>query len=395
MIAASSPHARRRWRRLLLVAALSCFALLTAFAVAIRTLPGAGPAVANGLRHVIGVDAVTWLEERVAGLEDAGKRAVAPRTPRSLSDVETPQALDSAPTRAPPASSPSPGDLQPRDVQPPFPKVAAPGDGRFSPVQDPTRYENTPLMYRTMLHPDPARPWAELFIVTVPVPRIDLWAVAGTLEPASRRELRRWRTGLIRPEHEPSLLAAFNGGFRAEHGQHGMKVDGIEFLPPRTGLCTVWADADGALGIGTWTKDSHRARAEARWWRQTSPCMVEGGRMHRGLMDESTKRWGATLEGGAVIRRSAIGLSADGRRLFVGISNDTTARAMALGMQRAGASDVAQLDVNWSYPKILLFPRDTAGKRHAVGLFRGFLFDDDDYVSEPSPRDFFYLVRRE
>jgi hypothetical protein len=123
--------------------------------------------------------------------------------------------------------------------------------------------------------------------------------------------------------------------------------------------------------------------------------MVEDGRLHPGLTDESTKNWGATLEGGAVIRRSAIGLSADGRRLFIGISNDTTARAMALGMQRAGASDVAQLDVNWSYPKILLFPRDASGKRHATTLFRGFLFDADDYVRKPSPRDFFYLVRKE
>jgi hypothetical protein len=174
-----------------------------------------------------------------------------------------------------------------------------------------------------------------------------------------------------------------------------MKVDGIEILAARTGLCTVWADADGALGIGTWTKDSPRARAEARWWRQTPPCMVENGKLHPGLENESTKLWGATLEGSAVIRRSAIGLSADGRRLFVGISNDTTARAMALGMRRAGATDVAQLDVNWSYPKILIFPRDASGKRQAVTLFRGFLFDADDYVRKRSSRDFFYLVRRD
>ena len=56
------------------------------------------------------------------------------------------------------------------------------------------------------------------------------------------------------------------------------------------------------------------------------------------------RNWGSTLGGNVVIRRSAIGLDAAREFSFVGISNDTTARAMADAMHHAGASHVAQLE---------------------------------------------------
>jgi hypothetical protein len=121
--------------------------------------------------------------------------------------------------------------------------------------------------------------------------------------------------------------------------------------------------------------------------------MVERGELHAALRDEDSRSWGATLEGGTVIRRSAVGLDESNGRLFIGISNDTTARAMAQAMRHVGASDVAQLDVNFSYPKILVFPYRADGSREARSLFRGFLFHADDYVRRPSTRDFFYVER--
>jgi hypothetical protein len=50
--------------------------------------------------------------------------------------------------------------------------------------------------------------------------------------------------------------------------------------------------------------------------------------------------------------------------------------------------------VNWSYPRILTFPRDGAGVRHAATVFTGFLFNRDEMLRRPSQRDFFYVVRR-
>jgi hypothetical protein len=122
--------------------------------------------------------------------------------------------------------------------------------------------------------------------------------------------------------------------------------------------------------------------------------MVEGGQLHAGLRDPDAHGWGSTIDGKTVIRRSAIALSADGSVLYVAVSNYTSARALALGMQAAGGHDVAQLDVNFSFPKFLLFPRDHAGVRHAASLFKGFLFEPNEMIDQADPRDFFYVVRR-
>jgi hypothetical protein len=107
------------------------------------------------------------------------------------------------------------------------------------------------------------------------------------------------------------------------------------------------------------------------------------------------RKWGATLDGETVIRRSAIGLNAARDVLYVSITNHTNARVLAEGMRHAGAVDVAQLDVNWSYPKFVLFePKEPGGPRKAVALASGFEFSEDEYIRKRARRDFFYLVRK-
>jgi hypothetical protein len=64
-------------------------------------------------------------------------------------------------------------------------------------------------------------------------------------------------------------------------------------------------------------------------------------------------------------------------------------------MHHAGAVHVAQLDVNWSYPKFLLYePGEGGPERKAVALAKGFEFDENEYIRKRSLRDFFYLTRK-
>jgi hypothetical protein len=116
--------------------------------------------------------------------------------------------------------------------------------------------------------------------------------------------------------------------------------------------------------------------------------------MHPLLRVASIRRWGATLDGNTVIRRSAVGLNQERTILYVGISHHTNARVMAQGMHHAGAVTVAQLDVNWSYPKFVTYEPSENGELNAVALASGFEFSDGEYLRERSMRDFFYLVRR-
>jgi hypothetical protein len=403
-------------------------AMGAAVVLAVHHVPQAGPMIANSLRSVIGIEAVAHLEETVASVEDEVMRwrAEPPRSLSSLSPtivgadvapaaelpapapapappVETavacfePSAEDSATFSAPPAPAlaPEPRVFAPRNVKLPFPEVAAQGDGVWVPVPDPERPGAPALMFKTLIHPDPERAYAELFIVAMPSAVIKLRSVPGTEEPASDNPAVSsiaYR-GFIPSDQRNELLAAFNGGFRAEHGHHGMMVDGVTIVPPRPDMCTVAGYEDGSLQIGTYSRLDALAQKPV-WYRQSPRCMVEQGSLHPGLRDPNARGWGATLEGETVINRSAIALSEDGETLFVAVTNFTTARALAVGMRAAGGHNVAQLDVNRSFPKFLLFPRDENGVRRPASLFKGFLFDREEMLDEPNPRDFFYVVRR-
>lgn len=410
---------------MLAIGALTLLGALGAGAVlAVHHVPQAGPFIANSLRQVIGIQGVANLEELVASAEDTVMR-MRDQPSRSLSEMspsiigsDVPLAV-AAPLASAidvsinaPASAldargaagllgaaealpPSVPVFKPAPVLPPYPEVAAPGDGVWVPVPDPEHPEAPALMYKTLLHPDPERRYAELFVVSMPSALIRLTSVPGTEEPASENPATAGipGRGLIPSGQRGELLAAFNGGFRAEHGHHGMMVNGVTIVPPRADMCSVFGYEDGSLQIGTYSRLAAQPEKPI-WYRQTPRCMVERGALHPGLRDPNARGWGATLEGETVIRRSAIALSQDGETLLVAVTNFTTARALALGMRAAGGHDVAQLDVNRSFPKFLLFPRDENGVRHGASLFSGFLYQPSEMIDDPNPRDFFFVTRR-
>jgi hypothetical protein len=82
--------------------------------------------------------------------------------------------------------------------------------------------------------------------------------------------------------------------------------------------------------------------------------------------------------------QDAVGLSADGRTLFVGVSNRTT----------AGASTAAQLDVNEAFPRFLTYRKNDKGGWVADSIAPGFHHRAGHYVDAPSSRDFFYVTRK-
>lgn len=391
-------------RRPLLFAASLLAALSASLVVAVHELPGAGPLVANSLRAVIGIDGVARLEEAAASVEDTVMRwrwqGAEARSLDALSPLITSANVPAARSEAVAAggernSGNGPVSFAPASVKPPFAEVAGKGDGVWVPVPDPEHPEAPAVMYETLIHPDPERRWSELFVVAMPTSQVRIASTPGVSEPSTTNPAAQSLPdrGLIPLAEQGSLLAAFNGGFRAEHGHHGMFVDGVMLLPPQADLCTVAGYADGSLRIGDYARLAAQAPQPA-WFRQAAPCMVEDGVLHPGLRDSKARRWGSTLEGDTVIRRSAIALSQDGATLYVAVSNYTTASVLANGMRAVGGWNVSQLDVNYSFPKFLLFPRDRAGVRHAASLFKGFLFEPKEMLTEPASRDFFYVVRR-
>jgi len=399
---AERPARRRgRWRRILLWLMGIGAALVGLTYWAVHRFEWAGPLVANSLRAVLGVDNVAKLEDFVYAIEDRVNRLTR-KNEQPQAHWQVPVAASAAASlaSAAPASSadaPRLSPFAPKDPGPAPKAWSAPGDGKWVPIVDPRRPGEAPYMMKTLLHPDAGRSWAEVFVVAIDLRRVRLYAVAGAREPAadSPEGEKYERTALIPTHHDEELLGAFNGGFMTEHGAYGMKVDGVMLVKPKPNACTIAVYNDDSLRIGPW-KDIEADQAQLRWFRQAPECMWAADKLHPGLQGGKGLKWGATLDGDTVIRRSAIGLNAARDVLYVSITNHTSARVLADGVHHCGAVDVAQLDVNWSYPKFVTFEATDGGpERKAIALADGFEYSPDEYIRKKQRRDFFYLMRKD
>src|SRR5690606_35819863 len=122
-----------------------------------------------------------------------------------------------------------------------------------------------PVLYRTILHPDAERAYAELFVFALDLSKVSVHAVAGSVEPRSPAGTKAARPGVVPERDRERLIAALNGGFKAEHGHFGMTVDGTVLLAPNPRSRTFAALPDGELRIATWTALASDASRFSGW----------------------------------------------------------------------------------------------------------------------------------
>ena len=378
--------------------------LLLAGWFAVHNIPGFGPLVADSLRAVFGKSFVAWLEDTAYGVQDWFNRktksdqgAKSPWAVPGAASASAVAVAASAPSASTSATAlPAPAFSLP-PVGPMYKKLATKGEGLWLPLHDPRKPSDKVRLLKTFIHPDKNRSWAMMVVVAIDTKSVELRAVAGRHEPkAKTKEGKAYkRTGMIPKSEHGSLIAAFNGGYKATHGDYGMKVDGILLAPGRPLACTIARYKDGRYGIQRW-KDVKKDTANMLWFRQTPVCMYDRGKAHPGLSMPKLG-WGASVVSGTtVIRRSAMGISKDGKVLYVGLGNFVTGRTIAEAMVHAGAHSVAQLDVNFSFPKFLTYKHKNSANHDlsAVPLTKNFEFHEQQYVGRRASRDFFYLARK-
>jgi Phosphodiester glycosidase len=337
-----------------------------------------------------------------------------------------PPALELPPATASPAESPPPPDPPPPPAPPvqrppfpppafpvPFERTAATEDGVWRPLVPGVDGEAS-LFYRATVHPDPVQHFLAVAVVAIDLDRIAVHLVAGTREPLSTTVPPERRPGLVPAADLPSLVAVMNGGFMTRHGSWGLMIGGDVFLPPHDDGCTVALYADDRVRVRTHVELADTVPAMIAY-RQTPPCLVEQGAVSPALLgDEKPRRWGLSATGGVTIQRSAIGVAEGARTLLYGFGEGIPPRALAEAMRAAGAVDAAELDVNWSFPRFLVYgpgaspqaPRgSTMGLRPAepgsapypevtATLVPRVEHAPGAYVVKPAERDFFYLTRR-
>jgi hypothetical protein len=166
---------------------------------------------------------------------------------------------------------------------------------------------------------------------------------AGTTEPISANG--EHGPGMVprAPEVMKHFVAAFNGGFQAQHGEYGMQANGIEYLPPKPYAATVVELRDGSNAFGTWP-DSPVVPDDVIAFRQNLTALVEFGKFN----PWGRNWWGGTPPGWPDqihSARSAVCLTKDD---YVGYfySASISAEDLALGMLDAQCTYGIHLDMN-------------------------------------------------
>ena len=198
----------------------------------------------------------------------------------------------------------------------------------------------------------------------------------------------RWKAAsYLPPGTRQGLEATFNGGFKIDTSGGGFYLNGVTRGPLTRGVASVVYYRDGHIAIGTWG-DTVRMTPDVVGVRQNLHLIVNHGQVPASVNYNVETAWGATLGGGYYVWRSGLGITKDGRVIFV-YGPALNVRELADLLQRAGAVTALQLDIN---PDWMSFEYYRAGSRPA-NLLPDQLQPADRYFSVAS-RDFTAVYAR-
>ncbi len=104
----------------------------------------------------------------------------------------------------------------------------------------------------TFVRTDPTAQTSRVYITLWDPRLVALHMEAGTVEPVSSTgEAGPGQIPRI-PERIRHVVAGFNGGFQATHGEYGMQANGVLYLPPKPYAGTVFELRDGTTAFGVW-----------------------------------------------------------------------------------------------------------------------------------------------
>jgi hypothetical protein len=222
-----------------------------------------------------------------------------------------------------------------------------PGEGQWIALDhDPfiTQTPGAPSAFVTsFLRSDKARPQTRVYVTVWDPRQIALHMEAGTVEPVSATG--EAGPGVIprTPEVIRRVVAGFNGGFQALHGEFGMQADGVLYLPPKPYAATVLELRDGSTAFGSWPGTSD-VPDEVLSYRQNLTALVE----HDKFNPWGRNWWGGTPKGWADnvhTTRSGVCLTKESYvGYFFGV--DISAEVLANAMLQARCAYGVHLDMN-------------------------------------------------
>ena len=189
------------------------------------------------------------------------------------------------------------------------------------------------------------------------------------------------------------LVATFNSGFRIASAGGGYYLNGHHDGTLVKGAASEVYYRDGRLRIGSWGYGGLRMGPQVAAVRQNLRLIVINGKIPPTVDQNVLSSWGATLGGGYYVWRSGIGVTGDGRIIYVyGPALDV--RTLASLLQRAGAVTAMELDINPDWMSFMYYlPKGHPADPTPVSLLPGQLQPADRYYSV-SNRDFTAVFAR-
>lgn len=370
--------------------------------------PNLGAGAVDLARSMFGDKLVSQAENLVLSSEDKLKQiqySFMEATPAAPWQTTSLPALNLAPTppsNSMPAPTSPPADLA---ISTPLPAPtqtvwhlrnvpalgSTPGEGKWTAFL--LDVDGNVVAYRTFLQPDPQRPYATVAVVAFDLRTTQLHFVLGYEEPQSSVSISRPARIPAGDMQPGKILAAFNGGFKAQHGHFGVMLDGVTLIPPRDGFGTVVFFDNGKVSLGAWGRDI-TSTSHMIAWRQNGPLIIQYGQINPLTTVTDPKVWGYTTDGGIATGRSALGISPDEKTLYYAVGFDLTLSALARAVQDAGTYQAIQLDINNFYTHFEAFTLGSNNQLTVVPLMDKMKGPGDHRYLTINKRDFFYVTTK-
>lgn len=380
--------------RIVLFAAIGCTATATGSLVAdvVGDDDGTITATANWARN----NGFGWVVDRLERWRYSEPPSAAPARELAISPVltvtpsTTPPPTTTSPTTAP-ATSAAPTTTNPPFVPSPLAPPVIPvleGEGVWSPVAIAGEPD---MLWVTSMRPLVAARSVTATYVYIRPDRLRAAMYAGTELPGTAElpDGVEWeRYSRISEADRPSLVGAFNGGFRFEHIDGGYMSEGHTIEPLAPGEAAVAIDRTGRIVIGEYGRD---LVDDGTWEsiRQTKPLLVDNG--ISGTIGTRADAWGVDFGGVIYVLRSALCTLANGDLMYVS-AGDVDAPMLADILIAAGCQMAMQLDINGTWPQFAAYEGFGAADRSGVLVDRR-MSNANRYLAG-SKKDFFALFLR-
>jgi len=348
----------------------------------------------------IGPEPIAWLEAKVWELKDKLKRFKhgightndAKDEVKSDAEMIVARALD-------PSAAGEDGGYWPPLRVPTLYKEAEPGEGQWV-AHQPEWMHNIPgaptPFYKTFVRPDPLRPYSKIILVAMDTRQLDIDMEAGVEDPKPTVGSFHG-TGRIPRELKVAkrAVAAFNGGFKTEHGHYGMMIKKRVLLPPVPSGATAVVTDDGKFGMGAW-QPSRDIPPDILSYRQNMDPLVEDGLLN----PRGRPSWGAVLPGqpklvGQQTERSGLCITKARHTLYVW-GDDVGAEALGKAMQLAGCDFGMHLDMNPYHTGFVFMSfQDAQFKTGRSETLTPLMAIGNRRYIDYSPKDFFYVMLRD